>query len=180
MIRHIKGDLIKMALLGHFTHTTHGANCFCTMGSGIAPLFAKAFGADKFPYEGDEYRGTMWKLGKTDGQLITLPKAKLDDKGSVQSELWEGTFNLSVINSYTQFQPGPNAEYLAIKSCLTSIRNSMGASAHLGIPLIGCGIGGLEYEIFMDIVESVFRDWHNVTVVYFDRDVPEKYRVDGE
>lgn len=32
----LHGDLISLALAGHFEAIVHGCNCFCTMGAGIA------------------------------------------------------------------------------------------------------------------------------------------------
>jgi O-acetyl-ADP-ribose deacetylase (regulator of RNase III) len=36
-MKEIEGDLIDLAKRGHFDVVTHGCNCFCTMGAGIAP-----------------------------------------------------------------------------------------------------------------------------------------------
>ena len=45
----IKGDLIALANQGHFEVITHGCNCFCTMGAGIAVPMKQNFKCDQFP-----------------------------------------------------------------------------------------------------------------------------------
>ena len=50
-LNYVDGDLISLALYGHFDVIAHGCNCFCTMGAGIAPKMAAAFGCDNFPME---------------------------------------------------------------------------------------------------------------------------------
>ena len=67
----VNGDLIKLALKGNFDVIAHGCNCFCTMGAGIAPQMAAAFGADKFPME-QEKPGNINKLGQIDYQKIAI------------------------------------------------------------------------------------------------------------
>ena len=66
IVEETRGNLITLAELGHFDVVTHGCNCFCTMGAGIAPQMAKAFGCDKFAMEAPEYRGDINKLGVID------------------------------------------------------------------------------------------------------------------
>ena len=55
MINYVDGDLIKLAKVGKFDVIVHGCNCLSTMGAGIAPQMAAAFGCDKFEME-------MWGL----------------------------------------------------------------------------------------------------------------------
>ena len=65
----IQGDLIALAKEGNFDVIAHGCNCFCTMGSGIAPLMAKAFGVDKYPLEAPKQKGDRNKLGHIEGKF---------------------------------------------------------------------------------------------------------------
>ena len=39
----VYGDLIDMALEGHFDVIVHGCNCFCAMGAGIAKQIKETF-----------------------------------------------------------------------------------------------------------------------------------------
>jgi len=66
MVKEIDGDLIKLAKEGKFDVIAHGCNCFCTMGAGIAPQMAKAFGCNDseiFAMEAPNFYGNINKLG---------------------------------------------------------------------------------------------------------------------
>ena len=43
MYKQMQGDLIELALRGHFDVITHGCNCFCKQGAGIARSMAEVF-----------------------------------------------------------------------------------------------------------------------------------------
>lgn len=63
--KEITGDLIELAKNGEFDVITHGCNCFCVMGNGIAPQMAKTFACNKF-YKEKETPGNINKLGTID------------------------------------------------------------------------------------------------------------------
>jgi len=135
----IKGDLIKLAKQGKFTHIGHGCNCFLSMGAGIALSIAKEFPVaaqvDKLTRSGD-----INKLSN-----YTIAHQAIDDNRS---------FN--IVNFYTQYQPGkyfmPDALSLALyKFCY---EEPIDKDTHLGIPWIGCGIGGGKIETVYKIVQS--------------------------
>ena len=152
MYEEIDGNIILLAKAGKFDAIVHGCNCFCAMGSGLAPQMAEAFGADKFPLEAPQNRGVKEKLGRNDIVLV-------DD--------------LYVINSYTQYQPGPNADINAIRSCMKGINAEFKAlkqindkTFHIGIPLIGCGIGGLQWEDVKKVIKEEITDMR-VTIIHY-------------
>ena len=136
--REVEGDLIKMAINGDFDVITMGCNCFCTMGAGIAPQMAKAFGCDKYPLEGELYRGNTNKLGQIDYDWFNT---------SLDSTILRKP--LYVINSYTQFHYGKNhldgvskpLDYEALTLCLRKI-NHVFKGKHIGLPAIGAGLAG--------------------------------------
>ena len=66
----VDGDLIKLAKEGMFDVIAHGCNCHSTMGAGIAPQMAKAFGCDRFGME--LYGSDVNKLGNIDYQTVVL------------------------------------------------------------------------------------------------------------
>jgi O-acetyl-ADP-ribose deacetylase (regulator of RNase III) len=74
MLKSIDGNLITLAKLGEFDVITHGCNCFCQMGAGIAPQMAKAFGCDKYDLEAKQYIGDINKLGNIDYREVFLYK----------------------------------------------------------------------------------------------------------
>lgn len=140
MLKHVKGNLIDMALEGKFDVIIHGCNCFHTMGAGIAKEIAAripvAVKADlNTPY------ADVFKLGYCSTGTFT-----------------DGNIEFDVVNAYTQFTPGPCAEYSALEKFLLGYRPS---TKRVGVPWIGCGIGGLDIEIVKNLFD---RYWFGVDV----------------
>tara|TARA_R110000868_G_scaffold176916_5_gene414998 strand:+ start:9910 stop:10410 length:501 start_codon:yes stop_codon:yes gene_type:complete len=160
--REVSGDLIRLAKNGEFDVIAHGCNSFCNMGAGIAPQMAKAFGADKFKMEGEEYKGQFNKLGNIDFEHTWLSLGGGIDK------------RLSVVNAYTQYGYGRNhqggtkqpLDYIALTMCLRKMNYEFKGS-HVGLPTIGCGLGGGDEKLVIEIIKGEFRDC-NVTVVIYD------------
>ena len=160
-MRERQGNLITLANEGYFDVITHGCNCFCTMGAGIAPQMAKAFGADKFKMEAPEFRGDVNKLGTIDyeWQDINIPY---------------GSHKLAVVNSYTQFHYGRNhgdgvdmpVDYKAIKLCMRKINQEFRGKT-IGLPLIGCGLAGGDWKIVKKIFETEL-NMVDAWVVHYD------------
>lgn len=151
MLKYVKGDLVQMAYNGEFEFIIHGCNCFHTMGAGIAKqikmTFPEAYECDlKTPY-GDRY-----KLGRTSTEFCKNSK----------SGVW-------VINAYTQFKPGrenPKHLYRNIKDCFSQYVVHL-KDKKIGIPKIGCGIAGGDWNIVSDIIEDIMKD-SDITVVVFE------------
>jgi O-acetyl-ADP-ribose deacetylase (regulator of RNase III) len=138
MIRYREGDLITLAKEGHFDVITHGCNCFCTMGAGIAPQMAKAFGCDTFMMEDLKYKGNINKLGTIDYEI---------------QPIFGTSKNLVVVNSYTQYRYGRNhadgdkipVDYDAIRLCMRKI-NRIFKDKTIGLPKIGAGLAGGDWS----------------------------------
>lgn len=157
----IEGDLIDLALKGNFDAIVHGCNCMCTMGAGIALRMRNEFGMNKLPLESAMYRGDPSKLGMIQGKTVYL-------------DVPNGTRNkFEVVNAYTQFNYGPNhsngdaapVDYDAIRSCMKKV-NIQFKCKHIGLPLIGCGLAGGDWNIVSEIIKSELTDC-DVTVVHF-------------
>jgi O-acetyl-ADP-ribose deacetylase (regulator of RNase III) len=120
----IKGDLLSLAETD-FDIIVHGANCFNTMGSGIAKQikqrYPEAYYADCKTVAGDKS-----KLG-----TYTLANCGL----------------LTVVNAYTQYnfnRPGENKdvfEYEAFQQILDQLVIEY-PEHNFGFPMIGCGLAG--------------------------------------
>lgn len=158
----IKGDLIELANQGHFDVITHGANCFCTMGAGIAVPMKQYFGCDKFPMEDPKYRGDINKLGTIDYQIHNLILNKPIRLGNVNLMAPDfGGQDLIVINSYTQYRYGSNhpdgvyhpVDYEAITLCMRKINHTFRGKS-IGLPKIGCGLAGGDWKIVSKIIEK--------------------------
>lgn len=141
----IKGDLIYLAKDGYFDVIVHGCNCFCTMGAGIAlqikDQFPEALAADKCTVAGDRE-----KLGG-----ITFAKIG----------------GLTVVNAYTQYQPGRNVDFVAIRMAMRIVRQRFPES-RIGLPKIGAGIAGGDWESIKQILEEELKDL-DVTIVEWDK-----------
>lgn len=173
----IEGDLIALAQQGKFDVITHGCNCFCIMGAGIAPLMAKAFGADTFHLEGHQYEGDFGKLGNIDVGHTYIKGNDIKVYSAPVNKDWEedGYHRLAVVNSYSQFALGRNhadgmaipLDYDALRLCLRKINHRF-IDKHIGLPLIGCGLAGGDWKIVKQIMLDELKNM-DVTVVHFKK-----------
>jgi O-acetyl-ADP-ribose deacetylase (regulator of RNase III) len=152
----VEGDLIKLALEGKFDVIGHGVNCFCTMGAGIAPQMAKAFGCDTYPLEAAKFVADINKLGQID----------IKEVGANPKDLW-------AINCYTQYGLGSNHKegtshplsYPALILCLQKINHAF-PGKHIGLPLIGCGLAGGNWEDVKGLIQKNLNKM-KVTIVHY-------------
>jgi len=160
MIRYRDGDLIELAKEGHFDVITHGCNCFCTMGAGIAPQMARAFGCDIFKMEAPEYRGDINKLGTIDYEVQNIIiKKSVNLLGETIMSPDFGGHDLIVVNSYTQYRYGKNhadgdkmpVDYFAIAMCMKKI-NHLFKGKTIGLPKIGAGLAGGDWNQIEKII----------------------------
>jgi O-acetyl-ADP-ribose deacetylase (regulator of RNase III) len=168
MYKEIKGDLIKLALEGKFDVIVHGCNCFCTMGAGIAPQMDKHFGCGKYLLEGSSYKGDINKLGTIDGQKRSI---NIAIPGSLS--VIPRTKIITVLNLYTQYHYGKNhidgvsipLDYEALTLCMRKI-NHLFKGQNIGLPQIGCGLAGGNWEIVKEIIKKELNDCQITVVIY--------------
>lgn len=134
-IRVVHGDLIDLALEGRFDVIVHGCNCRHTMGGGIARQIKNAF-----PEAEDADLATEYALRE---KLGTISTALVQRVGR----------EFTVVNAYTQFDPGANADYDAIRSCFREIQRQF-AGRRIGYPRIGAGIGGGDWAVISRIIDE--------------------------
>lgn len=159
MYKEIQGDLIQLALSGEFDVITHGCNCQCNMGAGIAPQMAKAFECDRFDLENEKLKGAIQKLGNIDFKYVAIDANK----------------TIAVVNSYTQFNYGKNhidgtykpLDYEALILCMRKI-NYVFKGKHIGLPKIGAGLAGGDWNKIKQIIQTELKDC-NVTVVIYNK-----------
>jgi O-acetyl-ADP-ribose deacetylase (regulator of RNase III) len=143
----IEGDIIQFAKDGNCDVVVHGCNCFCTMGAGLAPQMANAFGCDKFELEGIDHSGDETKLGKIDWQVV-------NENG------------LIAVNAYTQYRIGYKAvSYQGIEMCMRAINKEF-KGKKVALPLIGCGLAGGDWNIVKRIIETELTEVSTVIVHY--------------
>lgn len=150
----VKGDMIEMALNGQFDMIIQGCNCFNTMGAGLAKQIA-----DKLPV-----------AVKADN--CTLP-GDIEKLGGVTCARYtDENTSFLIINAYTQYEPGPCAEYAAIDRALKLVYDSFhDQNLRIAVPEIGCGIGGLKIEVVKQIIERRLAGL-DVTLVEFAPPAP--------
>lgn len=149
MYREIYGNLITLAQKGEFDVIGHGCNCFCRMGAGIAPQMAKAFGVDKLPLESEENKGLKSKLGKIDYVVLD---------------------SVIAVNIYSQYnwKQTPTHKPLDLEALTKALKemNEVFKGKHIGLPQIGCGLAGGNWEEVREIIKAELKDCE-VTIVIF-------------
>lgn len=145
----IKGDLIELAKKGKFDVIAHGCNCYKTMGAGIAYQISKHF-------------PNAYSVDKNDKRL---PIQRLGDYTQYMSG------DCMIVNLYTQYKPGKDLNYNALNLSLYKL-NKKFSGCTIGLPLIGCGIAGGDWNKVKSIIQEELKDC-NVTVVFYDR-LPEQ------
>lgn len=131
----------------------HGANCFNMMGAGIAKQIKQ-----RYP---DAYQA--------DTDYI-FPVGSMDRLGNISSTMSEDIFNI-----YSQYRPGADADYSALRMGLRKLNARFRKKDKiytLGLPLIGCGIGGLEWNKVKEIIFEEIQDM-NIHIVHFTNEYLE-------
>lgn len=147
----VKGNLVDMFLNGEFKVMIHGANCFKSMGAGIAGeirnKIPEAVIADNlYGISGDKNKLSNWSLAtvrrKTGGIGV-------------------------VINLYTQYNPGKDLYEEALILGFKKLAPLFSQEVSIGIPAIGCGIAGGNWEEISPKIAKIFKN-HNITFVEYD------------
>jgi len=134
----LKGNLVELALMGEYDVIIHGANCFNTMGAGIAKTiketWPEAYRADLATKKGD-----MKKLGSFSSTTVSVNNK-----------------NLTIINAYTQYMYGRGRdffEYDSFSKILKKIKKEY-SGKRIGMPFIGSGHAGGDPQRILDIIKT--------------------------
>jgi len=157
MVKEVIGDLLVMADGGYFDVICHGANCHCTMNSGIAKSIRAKY-PEAYEVDCETTPGDKNKLG-----TITYTKKQI---------------NPVVVNCYTQFNYGKDfkvyADYMGIEKSLQAVKDTF-PGKRIGLPKIGAGLARGDWNIIKGIIEKVFNDpADDVTIVVFEGDSNDK------
>ena len=145
----INGDLLQLAKEGVFDVIAHGANCKQVMGSGIALQIKKQF-PEVYKIDIKDTRTPNQRWGD-----YTFKPYNINNK------------ILYVFNLYTQYNPGPDLDYTALELSLKKLAKNIKPNSKIGLPQIGCGIGGGNWLKVKEIIQRVLSE-HNVTIVIYD------------
>lgn len=135
---------MDLAKAGRFDVIGHGCNCRNIMGAGIAKRIREEFpGA----YEADR----LFRDRNPD-----MPWRMLG-QSSFHIEPRSNGRGLYVVNMYTQLEPGSHFEYCALSDCLTENIELFQEKGEVGLPRIGCGIGGGAWHTVCAMLEDFER-----------------------
>lgn len=141
---YVKGDLIQALKQGSIQCIAQQCNCFNTIGSGVAlaikNAFPEAYGADCKTEKGDKR-----KLG-----------------GFTMATTVHGY----IFNLYGQYNYGKDGnQYTNYEALRGALRNmafklkSIGFTGTIGLPKIGAGTGGGDWETISQIIEEELTVW---------------------
>ena len=147
--KEINGDLIKLAKSFEFDVIAHGANCFKTMSAGIALQIKRAF-PDAYLKDKNDKRTALQRWGD-----LTSAKYIIE------------TDSIYVYNLYTQYNTGPDLDYTALELSLKKLAKQLKPNTKIGLPQIGCGIGGGNWLKVKEIIQRVLSE-HDVTIVIYE------------
>lgn len=148
MYNEINGDLIALALGGKFDVIAHGCNCFCLQGTGIAKQMNEHFITNNSWHFSLEHR--------------TSHKGNINKLGQIQ---FNRVNKVIVVNAYTQYQPGANIDYEALTLCMRKMNHEF-KGKHIGLPQIGCGIAGGNWNTVREIIKKELKDCKVTVVIY--------------
>lgn len=143
----IRGNLLDMFSNGDFDMIAHGCNCMKSMSAGIAYQIARRF-PDAEMVDTADSRSSLERFGD-------MTSVRLKRVGSAGL----------IINLYTQFNPGADFHIGALRTSLYKL-NKKFTGHSIGVPLIGCGIGGGNWDEVQKVMKEELKDMR-VTVVHF-------------
>jgi len=148
MIEHITGDLLSVTE----GYIIHGCNAQGIMGAGVAKLIK-----EKYP------------LAFKDYALCLQAKRTLNKPALGTSTYSVQPDNVVIVNAVTQEYMGTDrrhTDYDAVRTCFEEFVDEIDSHQNifedvprvLNFPLIGCGLGGGEWEVIEQIIEEEIDD----------------------
>lgn len=147
--KEVHGDLLKMFKDRHFNAIAHGCNCMKMMTGGIALQIANQFPQAK--YVDSSTVASQWKIGQM---------TSVDTRYGV------------IYNLYTQVEPGKDFRLHALEVALEGLNNEVPFlrkkffRPKLGLPMIGCGIGGGDWKQVKKVIQEKLTNWDVTVVIY--------------
>lgn len=136
-MKKVSGNLIDLAEAGNFNIIVHGANCWNTMGSGIAREIRERYPA-AYDVDCATVAGDYNKLGN---YTVMLGK------------------QFNIVNAYTQygFNRGGSTddvfEYASFALILQKLAHFY-PTCNFGFPRIGCGLAGGDESVIVQMLEE--------------------------
>jgi O-acetyl-ADP-ribose deacetylase (regulator of RNase III) len=157
------GDLLALAAEGVFDVITHGCNCQGTMGAGIALQIKNRFPQAAAIDRPGAVPGTIAAVLLPEGLTVVNAYTQIHwGAASVQHR------SKSPVNNYGEEMPDTQENrYRFIRSCMKEIKKHF-PHKRIGLPLIGCGLAGGDWEVVKKIVEEELEGC-DVTVVHYKK-----------
>lgn len=126
------------------THYVNPVNCVGVMGKGLALEYKK-----RYPIMYKEY------------------KALCDDKLLYPGRLH--IWNNLIINFPTKIHWKDKSRYEWIESGLITLRNYISSldNYNIGMPALGCGNGGLDFDLMKELIVNILSDCKSSITIYY-------------
>lgn len=150
-LKFVNGDMLKVEpVVGRETILAHGVNCKGVMGSGIAKSIKV-----RFPKVYDQYANLVARAGGRAHELLGRCQLVMVPE---YNSMTEHTSIFAVANLFTQVDTGADARYDAVVNSLEKLSTQLlqQVPTDIYLPQIGCGIGGLEWDKMVPIIESFY------------------------
>lgn len=145
-------DLIQAALDHEVDVIAQQCNCFCTRKSGIAPQIDRAF-----PEAGEaDDRTVAGELSK----MGTYSRAVSMEHGTIIYNLY-GQFN---------YRSRQDTDYDSLYKAMWEMSRQHPKGTKIGLPKIGAGLGGGDWNTIERIIYSTLGWYHDVTIYVLHRD----------
>jgi len=151
-VKIINGDMVLSYKNNELDAYAQQCNCFCRMGRGIAPLLAKA----------------NPDVRKVDNETAEGDKDKLGTVSIANTEGFPLLFNVYGQYHWSKYKVAPNrnTDYNAlltglreVKLYLTGLSLDSKTPLTLGLPLIGCGLAGGDWDnVVLPMIKELFED----------------------
>lgn len=152
MIEYRKGDVLHSDM----SIVIHQANCFHTFGSGIARQireeFPWAYAADLTTVKGDKS-----KLGSF--SYATLPEDQLVGNGPIDIYNLYGQYGYGGTHENNSTNYEALAKGFAAIAVDIKIQWGEDGGPEIGLPRIGCGLGGGEWEVVEALINEHLSDF---------------------
>ena len=135
ILQYKKGDLLEAMRCGEVDHIIHGCNSLGVMGSGIAKQIR-----EEYPDCFELYKNSELVLGRFSHFL--------NDEASIFNLITQANFHPRTIR---------HVDYEALATGLNKI-NKQWAGSHFGLPKIGAGLGGGDWNVIEAIIKSEMKD----------------------
>jgi len=149
-MKSIDGDLIQLAVDGHFDLIVHGCNCFCTMGAGIARAIRAEF-PTAMEADAATARGDREKIGSYS-----------------QATVSRNNHTITIINGYTQYAYAGKdllVDYEAMRKLFLQLKKEF-PGKRFGYPKIGAGLAGGDWNIISAIINRELAGEDHTLVIF--------------